>query len=121
VKIRNLKPGLMAFALMIGGISFCARTHGQAHANPPASVPTFPTTNVARTGFFYVGGRYVGEPGKEVMDGAMYVEVWVPKTIRHPYPVVFFHGAAQTGTNWLQTPDGRPGWAYYFTGEGYVI
>jgi pimeloyl-ACP methyl ester carboxylesterase len=121
VKIRNLKSGLMAFALTITGISFCASAHGQAQANPPASVPTFPTTNVARTGFFYVGGQYVGEPGKQVMDGAMYVEVWVPKTIRHPYPVVFFHGAAQTGTNWLQTPDGRPGWAYYFTDQGYVI
>ena len=27
-----------------------------------------------------------GAPGKEQMDGAMYVEVWVPKQIRQPYP-----------------------------------
>jgi pimeloyl-ACP methyl ester carboxylesterase len=121
LKNRKVNPALMSLAVILTGITVCVGTHGQTQANPPASVPTFPTTNVARTGFFYVGGQYVGAPGKEVMDGAMYVEVWVPKSIRHPYPVVFFHGAAQTGTNWLQTPDGRPGWAYYFTDQGYVI
>ena len=92
-----------------------------AAANPPASIPTFSNDKIAREGFFYVGGSYVGEPGKEVMHGAMYVEVWVPKQIQHPYPIVFFHGNGQTGTIWRQTPDGRPGWAYYLTGQGYVI
>jgi pimeloyl-ACP methyl ester carboxylesterase len=92
-----------------------------ASAAPPASIPTFSTADIARTGFFYVGGRYVGEPGKEVMDGAEYVEVMVPKRIRHPYPIVFFHGAGQTGTDWLQTPDGRAGWAYFFIKQGYTV
>ena len=64
---------------------------------PPASIPTFSTDNLAREGFFYVGGKYVGAPGKEVMHGAMYVEVMVPKQIRQRYPVVFFHGNGQTG------------------------
>ena len=65
--------------------------------------------------------KYVGAPGKEVMDGAEYVEVMVPKKIRHPYPIVFFHGAGQTATDWLQTPDGRPGWAYFFIKQGYTV
>ena len=30
------------------------------------------------------------------------------------------HGAGQTATDWEQTPDGRPGWAYYFAKLGYV-
>ena len=51
----------------------------------------------------------------------MYVEVWVPKQIRQRYPVVFFHGNGQTGTVWRQTPDGRPGWAYYLLKQGYVV
>ncbi len=55
------------------------------------------------------------------MGGAMYVEVMVPKQIRSPYPVVFLHGAGQTGVDWLQTPDGRPGWAYNFLDMGYVV
>ena len=88
---------------------------------PPASIPTFSTEDIARTGFFYAGGSYVGERGKEVMDGAEYVEVMVPKNIRHPNPIVFFHGAGQTGTDWLQTPDGGPGWAYFFIKQGYTV
>ena len=70
---------------------------------------------------FFAGGRYVGEPGKEVMAGAMYVERIAPARPSRPVPLVFFHGAAQTATNWMTTPDGRPGWAEYFAGQGYVV
>src|SRR3954464_10212096 len=80
-------------------------------AAPGPSIPTFSTDDIARSGFFYAGGKYEGEKGKEVMRGAMYVEVLVPKKIRRANPVVFLHGAGQTGTDWQQTPDGRPGWA----------
>ena len=91
-----------------------------AHAGTSASIPTFSTEDLARTGIFYAGGQYVGEPGKETMGGDAYVEVWVPKQIKHPYPIVYVHGAGQTATDWEQTPDGRPGWAYYFAKQGYV-
>jgi pimeloyl-ACP methyl ester carboxylesterase len=90
-------------------------------ATPPSSIPTFATANIARQGFFYAGGKYVGEPGKETMGEAMYTEVWVPKQMKHPYPVVFFHGNGQTGAVWRQTPDGRPGWAYYLIDQGYTV
>ena len=36
-------------------------------------------------------------------------------------PVVLFHGNGQTGVDWLQTPDGRAGWAYYLVDQGYVV
>jgi pimeloyl-ACP methyl ester carboxylesterase len=91
------------------------------HAAPPPSVATVPVKNLARHGFFYVGGSYVGDAGKEIMDGAMYAEVWVPKKIERPYPLVLFHGNKQTATNWLQTPDGREGWADYFLDRGYIV
>ena len=65
-------------------------------ATPPSAIPTFSTENIARQGFFYAGGRYEGEAGKEVMGDTMYTEVWVPKQVRHPYPIVFFHGNGQT-------------------------
>jgi pimeloyl-ACP methyl ester carboxylesterase len=90
-------------------------------AMPPASIPTFSMDNVGREGFFYVGGEYAGPAGKEVMHGAMYVEVMVPKQIKQKYPIVFFHGNGQAGTVWKQTPDGRPGWAYYLINQGYVV
>ncbi len=87
---------------------------------PPTTIPTFSTSDLSRTGIFYAGGKYVGEPGQEVMGGSAYVEVCVPKQIKHPYPIIYIHGAGQTATDWLQTPDGRPGWAYYFAKLGYV-
>jgi pimeloyl-ACP methyl ester carboxylesterase len=90
-------------------------------AMPPKSIPTFSTENIARKGFFYAGGKYWGERGKEVMRGAMYTEVWVPRQIRQPNPIVLFHGNGQTGVDWQQTPDARPGWAYYLAQQGYVV
>ncbi|MEQ1573716.1 MAG: alpha/beta fold hydrolase [Vicinamibacterales bacterium] len=90
-------------------------------AMPRKGIPTFSNENIARMGFFYAGGKYAGPPGKEVMTGAMYTEVWVPKQIRSPYPIVLFHGAGQTGTNWRQTPDDRAGWAYSLINRGYVV
>jgi len=112
---------LVGLLVILLGISPVARAQGVSSAVPPASIPTFSTDDIARTGFFYVGGKYVGDAGKEVMDGAEYVEVMVPKRIRHAYPIVFFHGAGQTGTDWLQTPDGRAGWAYFFIKQGYTV
>jgi len=78
-------------------------------------------SNIARRDFFYVGGEYAGSPGREVMHGQMYVEALTPTRARQPYPLVLFHGAGQTATNWLATPDGRPGWAEYFVGQGYRV
>ncbi|MBZ5575410.1 MAG: alpha/beta fold hydrolase [Acidobacteriia bacterium] len=79
------------------------------------------TRTLSSREFFYVGGKYTGAPGHEVMIGQMYVEVLRPQRVTHPYPLVFFHGNWQTATNWLGTPDGRTGWADYFLGQGYVV
>jgi pimeloyl-ACP methyl ester carboxylesterase len=93
-----------------------------AQAEPPKlPVPAVDQSAVAKRGYFYVGGKYVGEPGKEIMQGQAYVEVLAPKDVRRPYPLVLIHGAAQTATNWMGTPDGRKGWAEYFVEQGYVV
>jgi len=71
---------------------------------------------------FYVGGKYIKQnKGKTLMSEQMYVEKWTPKEIKHKYPLVLIHGAAQTAVNWITTPDGRPGWANYFVKNGYVV
>jgi hypothetical protein len=62
------------------------------------------------------------KPGEEVMYGASFVEVWVPKKIQHPYPIVLVQGGGgQTFMASVQTPDGRPGWAYNFLDAGYTV
>src|SRR6267154_5609384 len=110
-----------AVLVLIGGW-FAATAERIPGAALPASIVTFSTANIGRQGHFYVGGHWAGEPGKEVMDGAMYVEVWVPKKIRHPYPILFVQaGGGQGPYSLMQTPDGRPGWAYDFVNQGYTV
>src|SRR4029077_814158 len=111
-------------ALVIGGwIGANAwKSTRAAGTPPPAAIPTFSTAEIGREGHFYVGGHYVGEPGNETMHGAMYVEAWVPKKIRHPYPVVIIgFSVGQDEYEFMQTPDCRPGWAYDFVNQGYSI
>jgi hypothetical protein len=118
-KIAGFVPVLAA--LLVGGW-FRSNAQNGAILLPLKSVPTFSTANIGRQGHFYVGGKWVGEPGKETMDGAMYVDVWVPKDIRHPYPIVFVTGGGGQGPySLMQTPDGRPGWAYDFVNQGYTV
>jgi pimeloyl-ACP methyl ester carboxylesterase len=105
-----------------GGLLLSALAHVPAQAEPPKlPVPAVDQSAVALRGYFYVGGKYVGEPGKEIMQGQIYVEVLAPKDVRRPYPLVLIHGAAQTATNWQGTPDGRKGWAEYFVEQGYIV
>jgi pimeloyl-ACP methyl ester carboxylesterase len=72
-----------------------------------ASIP------VARQGFFYAGGR----------DGhdAMFVQYQIPEKTTARYPIVMIHGQYQNGSNFLGTPDDRPGWAEYFLSHGYAV
>jgi pimeloyl-ACP methyl ester carboxylesterase len=121
---RNLAKLALAAAVAIASGGSDAAAQSLSSKAAPPSIPTVSLSNVARHGFFYAGGKYVGELGADkesTMGGAMYFEVMVPKQIRSPYPVVFLHGAGQTGVDWLQTPDGRPGWAYNFLDMGYVV
>ena len=113
---------LMGFGTALLSYSPAARAQRAPESVALKSVPTFSTSDIARQGHFYVGGQYEGEPGHETMDGAMYVEVWVPKNIRHPYPMVFVTGGGGQGAySLMQTPDGRPGWAYDFVRQGYTV
>src|SRR5256886_7549845 len=101
---------------------FVVAAHAPVSAEPPRlPVPTFDQSAVAARGYFYVGGTYVGEPGKEIMRGQIYVEGVAPKDVRRPYPLVLIHGAAQTATNWMGTPAGRKGWTDYFVEQGYIV
>ena len=107
------------FSLLLSAIAFTPST---TRAEPPKLlVPATDQSAVGQRGYFYVGGKYVGEPGKEVMQGQAYVEVLAPKEVRRAYPLVLIHGAGQTATNWMGTPDGRKGWAEYFVEQGYVV
>jgi pimeloyl-ACP methyl ester carboxylesterase len=74
-----------------------------------------------RTGYFFVGGQYVEGKTGPLMERQSYVEFYMPPQRTKPYPIVMIHGAAQTGSNFTGTPDGRKGWAQYFVEQGYAV
>ncbi len=111
---------LLTLALSLAALP-CLAAAPAKKAAVPASLPVHSLKDFAAAGYFYVGGKYVGEGGKQGMHGQMYVEVFVPRKVTQPYPLVMYHGAAQTGTNWLGTPDGRKGWMHYFVEKGYIV
>ena len=76
---------------------------------------------VAKIGFFYVGGREFSYEGRTNIVDQTYVEYFIPAKITSRYPIVMFHGNFQTGTVYLGTPDGREGWAEYFLRRGYPV
>ncbi|KAG8667680.1 hypothetical protein FPOAC2_12863 [Fusarium poae] len=73
--------------------------------------------------FFYTGGQYVDDgEGGHVFRGQMYIEKLVPaKGPIKETPIVMIHGVAQTGTNFLNKPDGGRGWASLFLSQGYEL
>ncbi len=80
-----------------------------------------PGGNHPRQGYFFVGGSYVNTPQGPLMARQMYVEYRFPAKVTQRYPIVMIHGAAQTGSNFTGTPDGRKGWAEYFVEKGYAV
>ncbi|KAB8263033.1 Alpha/beta hydrolase family-domain-containing protein [Aspergillus pseudonomiae] len=75
--------------------------------------------------YFYVGGEYVHVSGSTrgtYFHNQMYVEKLSPVHEHvQPYPIVFVHGGGQSGTNFLNKPDGSPGWASWFLNHGYAV
>jgi pimeloyl-ACP methyl ester carboxylesterase len=111
----------------IGLISVCAATLIAAailssfSAVPVRAADDDPPLNLARDGFFYVGGKNTTVNGKTFVAGQMYVEMRIPQRQTHPFPIVMVHGGTRTGTTFTGTPDGRESWAQYFARRGYAV
>ncbi|KAL4976469.1 hypothetical protein BDW66DRAFT_166448 [Aspergillus desertorum] len=79
-------------------------------ASTPTSTGSHEAEAVHRRSYFYVGGEY------------MYVEKLSPENGSTQFcPIVILHGGAQTGTNFLNKPDGGRGWASWFLSHGYEV
>ena len=74
-----------------------------------------------------LGEKFVGyttvpaENGSLNVVNGMFVQYMLPANRRHAYPLVMIHGGGGQGTDWLQTPDGRDGWADYFVADGWDV
>ena len=78
--------------------------------------------DLAEWSYFWVGVERAELARGTVVNGKqMYVEYMIPAAVKHPYPIVLVHGGGGQGTDWMGTPDGRPGWVTYLVQEGYAV
>jgi len=101
-----------------------------AAAPRPAPAQTTPATpgsagpilNIAEWSYFWLGVEHATLARGTMCNGMqMYVEYWIPREVRHPYPVVLIHGGYGQGSDWISTPDGRRGWATLLLEQGYKV
>lgn len=71
------------------------------------------------------GGRFL-TTGRQTAEGgtypgvSAYVEWFIPANARD-LSVTFVHGGGGQGSEFLRTPDGRPGWVHAFLRAGYPV
>ena len=72
--------------------------------------------------YFWVGVEQAHLARGTVVNGKqMYVEYWAPTQVRHRYAMVLVHGGGGQGTDWMGTPDGRPGWVACLLQAGFRV
>ena len=114
-------------ALTAAGVSVASMATNPLYAvarNLAAPVPseTKVPLDLAEWSYFWVGVERADLARGAVVNGKqMYVEYMVPSQVKHPYPIVLVHGGGGQGTDWMGTPDGRPGWSAYLVQEGYAV
>ncbi|KAJ3473648.1 hypothetical protein NLG97_g10200 [Lecanicillium saksenae] len=73
---------------------------------------------------FYVNMEWEADPdpkNQNYLRGQMYVESLEPQERTQQFPLVFIHGDYHSSQIWLTKPDGQPGWASFFLGNGYQV
>ncbi|KAF5357602.1 hypothetical protein D9758_007418 [Tetrapyrgos nigripes] len=66
----------------------------------------------------FMSEETVAQGNSTVAHGQIYVEHLVLERILHETLIIMIHDPGMTGTNFLNAPDGRLGWADYFLSEG---
>lgn len=74
-----------------------------------------PVLDIAEWSYWWYGVERARLARGTVVDGTqMFVEHWIPRDVRHPYPVVLIHGGYQQGSDWLR-------WVNAFLQNGYAV
>ena len=76
---------------------------------------------LADHGFTWVGIERIPTAFGMAVRGQACVEYFIPAELTQPWPIVMLHGGGGQSTDYLGTPDGRPGWAYHFIRAGYAV
>ena len=101
-------------ALMAGALAAAASS---ANAQTPG-----PVLDIAEWSYHWYGVEHALLARGTVCNGMqMYVERWIPRDVRHPYPVVLIHGGFGQGSDWFSSIDGRRGWVSLFLEQGHKV
>lgn len=95
-----------------------------ACAGAAASAKPFWTEMPARTvrrGHMWIPGDRLSLDGLTYRRGPLFAEWEAPEVVTRPWPIVPVHGGGYQGTEWLVTPDGRPGCAQRLVEAGYPV
>jgi pimeloyl-ACP methyl ester carboxylesterase len=76
---------------------------------------------VVRRGHLWIPGDRIEIDGLTYQRGPLFAEWEAPEVVTRPWPIVLVHGGGYQGTEWLDTPDGRPGWAQRLVEAGYAV
>src|SRR5579863_8005013 len=130
-QLNKSKSAVVSISVALLGLAIQGWAFPQSDKSTPArprvasktsaAEAKLPPLEIAREGYLFAGGKYSTVKDAKVMSGQIYAEFQFPAHERHPYPIVFIHGGAQTGTNFTGTPDGREGWAQFFLRQGYAV
>ncbi|KOS18156.1 hypothetical protein ESCO_003310 [Escovopsis weberi] len=119
MKVRAL---LSAAAALFNSSSIIRASHHQHHPQHPLQRHHGLGREAAHArSFFYAGGQYIQTPEGEFLQDQIYVEKLTPQAPEHVPPIVLIHGQGQTGTNFLNKPDGGEGWASLFVRHGHEV
>ncbi len=109
-------------ALMTAAAAVAAPRPAPAQTLPATPVAPGPILDIADWSYFWFGVEHATLARGTMCNGMqMYVEHWIPREVRHPYPVVLIHGGYGQGSDWISTPDGRRGWATLLLEQGYKV
>ncbi|KWR84228.1 hypothetical protein [Cupriavidus sp. IDO] len=74
-----------------------------------------------RRAHMWISGDRIERRGETYQCGPLFVEWETPEEVTRPWPIVLLHGGGYQGTEWFDTPDGRPGWAQRLVEAGYAV
>jgi len=95
----------------------------KSNAQGSASTPVWEgvPARASRRGHLWITGDRIEKNGLTHQSGPMYVAWEAPVELTRRLPVVLVHGGTLQGTEWHETPDGRPGWAQRLVEAGYAV
>ncbi len=125
IKLFKIR-GVLFIAMLLFALIYAANIDAEDKGKTPLVIAT--------EGSFFVGGSLVKAPGvfdptkplpapddgQSFQIDQLYAQYQIPVD-QFEFPIVFVHGASQTGKTWESTPDGREGFQSIFVRRGYGV